>query len=244
MFKWPSLFKGKKNPQHDLEELIQALQKQSGIRLKSIVLFGSMASGEFQDSHSDINLLIVIDDAALPSLESLSKVLQPWIGQGHTLPILLTVGELPAFSRALPIEFLDILDHHRIVAGENVLQNLSVDSQHLRAHCEQQLALILLKLRQAVAVAGGNEAKIRELLMHSIPSVLTLYRAILRLKEKVGKMSKIEAAERLARLAGIDAGELRQLQEFHFSRQTDNLQDFMGHYLAEVEKVFTYLQSL
>lgn len=243
MFWWQSIFKRKRNPQHDLEKLVQALQKQNGNHLKSVVLFGSMASGEFQESHSDINLLVVLDDAAVPALESLSPVLRRWTGKGHPLPILLTAGELPAFSRALPIEFLDILDHHRVVAGENVLQNLSVDPQYLRAHCEQQLALILLKLRQAAALAGGKETKIRELLMHSVPSVLTLCRAILRLKEKVGKMSKIEAAERLARLAGIDGVELRQLQEFHFSRQTDNLQDLLEHYLANVEKIFAYLRS-
>jgi len=241
MFWWQSFFKRKKNPQHDLEEFIQGLQKQAGSHLKSVVLFGSMASGEFQPSHSDINVLLVIDDAAIPALENLSKPLQRWAAKGHTPPILLAAGELPAFSRALPIEFLDILDHHRIVAGQNVLENFSVDSQFLRAHCEQQMALMLVKLRQAVALAGGHEARIRELLLHSVPSALTLYRAILRLKEKLGKMSKIEAAERLARLAGIDAGELRQLQEFHFSRKTDNVRDLLGHYLANMEKVYAYL---
>jgi predicted nucleotidyltransferase len=244
MFWWQALFKRKKNPQHDLETFINTLKEQEAKAPLSVVLFGSMASGEFQKSHSDINVLVVVAEASLAQLDALSPALQRWTAQSHPPPILLTVQELSAFSRSFPIEFLDILDHHRLMLGKDVLGNLSVDQRYLQAHCEQQLALTLLRLRQGAALAGQDEGKIRELLIHSAPSVLALFRGALRLREKVGKMTKIEAAERLSAWVHFDAEELRCIQQFHFSRKTDNPQSLLIYYLRCVEKVLTYLQSV
>src|SRR5579872_5611687 len=102
---WSSIFKRKKNPQKDLETLVQMLQNKSESHLKSIVLFGSMASGEFQESHSDINVLVILNDAALSTLSPLAAILRTWTDRGHPAPIFLTLQELSTFARALPIEF-------------------------------------------------------------------------------------------------------------------------------------------
>jgi len=239
-----NFFKPRRSPEKDLTELIQGLTKSLGAHLQSVVLFGSMASGEFHAEHSDVNVMVVLDDSAFVEIISMTEPLRRWTRKGHILPIIVRSNEVRNLARSLPIEFLDMLDHHRTLHGDDPLAGLSVDPRNLRAQCEHELTLHFLKMRQGLALVGKDEKKIRSLLIHSLPSVLAVFRNVLRLEEKVPKLSKIEAAALLAKRVGFDAEELRRLHESRFSRSTDNLDDLLIHYLDTIEKVVDYLHRV
>src|SRR5205823_2188820 len=136
-----------------------ALRSALGDQLKSVVVFGSMASGEFHPERSDVNVLVVAD-VSFDGLRRMGPALQAWIGKRHTPPVLIGPNDLAGYARSFPIEFFDMLDHHRLLFGNNPLPGLRVDPRHLHAQCEHDLALLQLKLRQTIACSAGDTERI------------------------------------------------------------------------------------
>jgi predicted nucleotidyltransferase len=228
--------------EHDLSNLVDTLRSTLGNHLASVILFGSMASGEFREGPSDINLLVVLGPCSPAQLATLAKPLKRWTKRGHPAPLFATSVELPAIARSHPIEFLDILDHHRICYGIEVLSGLLVDRRWLRAQCEHDLSLLILRLRQGVAAAGPDRARLQQLLIQSIPSALSLIRAALRLEGEMTKLGKTEAARRLAAMADFDAGVLEKIAALHQRGAAEEPMELLRRYIAQMEKVFDYVR--
>lgn len=227
-----------------LERLKGDLERALGTGLKSLVVFGSHASGEFRVGRSDVNVLVVVDDIHWDNLQRLQAPLKAWAKAGHAPPVLLQENELSVYARALPIEFLDMRDHHRLLAGVDPFTNLALDSSHLRHQIEQELSVKQLKLRQVMAVSGDDQRVMRELLLGSLPSVLTLLRAVLRWKTGAAGLRKIDAADRLSELAGYEAAVLHRIHDQKIRRAEDELGHVARNYLDIMERVIKFLGTL
>lgn len=235
---WP--FK-KKSADHALRELVENLTRALGERLVSALVFGSMASGEFREGGSSINIFLVLADASRETLTRMAPPVRAWMKAGHPAPVFLPRAELQAYADSLPIEFLDMQDHHKVLFGTDPLLGLTVDRRHLRAQCAQELSVKLLKLRQALLLAGDNDQPLNALLRDSLPSILTLFRAALRLEADVPKGPKIASVKPLAALAGFDAEVFERLWDLHMRRATDNRKDLAWLYLEGIERVLVYV---
>ncbi len=231
----------KKRADHALQVLVDGLSRALGAKLVSVILYGSRASGEFREGSSDINVFIVLEDVAFETLGAMGMAIRAWLKAGHVMPVFVQKKELSLYAKSLPIEFLDMQDHHKVLFGRDTLEGLSIDRSHLRAQCLAELSVKQVKLRQAILIAGGNPKRLRSVLLESLPSVLTLYRAALRLETEVPKGGKITAARELSERAGIDEDCLERLWNNHIRRQTDNVQDLAHHYLYGIEQVLVYL---
>jgi hypothetical protein len=234
-------FLKKKRAEHSLQELVDGLSQSLGSGLLSVVLYGSKASGEYREGSSDVNVFFVVADMSAETLERMAKPMGQWCKAGHPMPVFIQKNELSLYARSLPIEFLDMQDHHKVIFGSNPFEGLTIDRVHLRAQCLQELCVKLSKLRQAILIAGGNAKRLRGVLLESLPSVLTIYRAILRLEAEVPKAGKIVAARALSERVGIDGECLERLWNNHIRRETDNVQDLAHHYLDGMERVLVYL---
>ena len=232
----------KKRSDHSLKELVDGLTQALGSKLVSVTLYGSRASGEYREGSSDVNVFIVLEDVSSETLELMSKPLRIWLKAGHRLPVFVQKHELSLYAKCLPVEFLDMQDHHKVICGSSPLEGLRIDRSNLRAQCLQELAVKQLKLRQAFLLADASPKRVREALLGSLPSILTLYRAVLRLEADVPKGSKIMAAQELAQRAGIDGDCLMRLSNNHIRRQTDDVHDLAHHYLDGIERVLAYLE--
>jgi hypothetical protein len=238
---WP--FKTK-SADHALKELVDGLSAALGEKLVSVLIFGSKASGEYREGCSNINVFILLDSISAEILQRMAAPIRPWIKAGHPMPVFLPQAELKAYADNLPIEFLDMQDHHKVLfGGEDPLQTLAVDRRHLRTQCIQELSTKLLKLRQGLVLLGENPKRLRYFLLDSLPSILTLFRAALRLEADVPKGYKIVAAKELAMRAGFDADVLERLWDLHMRRQTDNLADLAWQYLEGIERVLAYVNK-
>jgi len=131
---WP--FK-KKSADHALRELVDHLSKALGQKLLSVLIYGSKASGEYREDRSDVNVFILIEDASWETLEHLAAPVRRWTRAGHAMPVFVPKSELQIYADSLPIEFLDMQDHHKVVFGADPLQGLTVDPAHLRGQCAQ-----------------------------------------------------------------------------------------------------------
>jgi predicted nucleotidyltransferase len=235
------LFNRRQKPDLDLNELVESLQAALKSQLKSVIVFGSMAAGDFHPGQSNVNVLVVAV-LTLDSLRRIGPALERWARRGHVAPILAEAHELPAMARSFPIEFLDILDFHKVITGTPVLAQLTVDPRHLRAQVEHDLALLRLRLQQGLAIALRDRHRVRGLLTQTLPSTLALFRAVIRLEDSSPKIDKITAAERLAAKAGFEVDAVKRLQELKVRRASDEIDDLAARYIQVIDKALAYVR--
>lgn len=183
-----------------------------GDRLRSVVLHGSVARGEAVPGVSDVNLLVLLEDASPPVLRDLAPHARRWRKESRALPLVLTWDEWAAASDVFAIETADMLDAHVVLHGQDPLADVAVLDRHLRIQAERELRVKLIHLREAVLATADHADEVGELLLTALPSVVTYLRAALRLSgAAVQGQSSEEVIARGAALVGVDDGRLLEL---------------------------------
>ena len=113
-----------------LDDFTQSLKNIYGQGLISVILYGSAASGEFADRQSNLNLLVVLDNAGLDNLSKVSRVIN---GRKFQLlrPLFFTEEYIRGSLDVFPIEFLDIKENFAVLYGKENLSDLPVDTINL-----------------------------------------------------------------------------------------------------------------
>lgn len=188
----------------DVEALTADLQAACGGDLRAVILYGSTASGDHHPRYSDVNVLVVLRDTSPAALAAAGPALRKWERAGHPAPLLMTPEFLAASADVFPLEFSDMKEQHRLLAGEDLLASLAVDSHHLRSELERELKGKLLRLRGSYAASAGDARRLRELLSRSSSTFLTLFRGYLRLMKAASLPPKSGAAAALGARLGLD----------------------------------------
>jgi predicted nucleotidyltransferase len=193
----------------ELKELVHRLEAAAGANLKSVVLYGSAASGEFNPKHSDLNVLCVLEHLDSQALAVLSPAATWWARKGHPAPLIFSLNELRRASDVFSLEFLDIQAHHRILWGEDAFARLEIPMGLHRVHVERELRTDLLKLRQHYLAAPSDNTKVLGLMTESVSSFASLFRHAL-LVLTVGTPEQLPHRKRaiigeLAKLLDFDA---------------------------------------
>ena len=188
-----------------LNELIEKLRKAHGESLVSVVLYGSAVTGDRQEKFSDINVLCVLRQIGAPELAASERVFQWWREQGNPSPLLLTPEELANATDCFAIEFHDIQRHHRILWGENLVQNLAIDDSFYRAQVEHDLRAKMLRLRQKACGTMTDSNLLRRLLLDSISTFCALFRHVLILHGENAPSTKREVIAAASQKFQFDA---------------------------------------
>jgi hypothetical protein len=167
--------------QMTLNQLVDQLRSIYGADLVAVALYGSAARGEHIAKHSDLNVLVVVQQILMDHLRKEAPVAQAWREAGNPPPLTLTRNEWLGSADVFPMEYADILDHHRVLHGELPLESIRVHPADLRLQLEHEAMSKLLRLRHAVLVAGRDRAALQGLLEQSVSTMLVLLRATLRL---------------------------------------------------------------
>ncbi len=189
----------------DLNELVEKLKQALGAGLKSVVLYGSAASGDFQPKHSDLNVLCVLERIEAAALGKLNATATWWVRKGHPAPLLFTLEELHHSADVFAIELLDIQASHRMLFGEDVFVSLHVPMSLHREQVERELRTNLIRLRQALLTASWNEAGLERLMNASASTFVALFRHALIALGEQPPQSKRAVVDRLAAVLGFDA---------------------------------------
>lgn len=188
-----------------LDELAARLRESAGPNLKSAVLYGSAAAGEFHPKHSDLNVLCILNRIDQAELEKLNPVVTWWIRKGHPAPLFLTAEEVATSADVFAIEFLDIKAGHRVLYGEDPFAALDVPLVQHRLQVEHDLRVNLLRLRQSALEAARDPRALLRLMTRSISSFAALFRhAMIALGEQPPP-GKRQAVDRLSAMLGFDA---------------------------------------
>ncbi len=131
-----------------LARLVEQLDTQAAPGC-SLLLYGSAARGDGDANRSDVNLLLVVDDASPTALANLGAAVKGWHEAGYTPPLLIGRNEWRRATDVFPIELTDMQLAHRVLTGPDPLLGQSVDPAELRAALESSLRGKLMRLRQA-----------------------------------------------------------------------------------------------
>ena len=190
----------------DLRELVRRLTDAGGANLTAIVLYGSAADHEFQEQHSDLNILCLLQRLDGAELANLQPVGHWWWRKGHPAPVVFTLDELVEAADVFAIELLDMKARHRMLFGEDFFSRIDVPMNLHRFQVERELRTNVLRLRQNYLRMRGRRSELAELLIASASTFVTLFRhSLIALGELSAPESSRAAVQQLAALLEFDA---------------------------------------
>jgi len=223
-----------------IQEFVIQLRNAAGENLKSVILYGSAASGRFHPGLSDINLLCVLQETSFAALQVLAPTLKTWAEQKHSAPLLFSSEELQRSADVFAIEFLDMKEHHKLLFGSDPVPGLHVPLDRHRSQVEYELREKLILLRQRLLLSLNDEDRLWALLMQSLPTFTTLFRhALIALGEKPSE-SRQATLQALATKVSFDSSafvKLLSVREKPEDRKTMDVKDIVSRYLNAIQQV-------
>jgi hypothetical protein len=222
------------------DELVQALQKALGSNLKSVVLYGSAAAGDFVPDVSGHDIVVVTDRLGSADLEAVSETVRRWTKAGNSIPQLFTAQELLSSADVFPIELLDMQQSRRVLFGSDPLVDLKIDMQDYRTQLERELKVRLLLLRRRYVAANHDEQRIGELMIASLSTFLVLLRGVLRLYNEAVPATKAEAIDGLTKYVNLDPEPFRRvlaLKQRSAKPAAGEMRRLFASYLQEIERL-------
>ena len=231
-----------------LEELVRRLRDVHGDTLYCVALYGSAARGgvEHVANKSDYNVVVLVSSLSLEGLRKESPVARAWRAAGNPPPLNLTLNEWRRCADIYPMEYADILQHHRILHGTLPLDGIRVDREHLRLQLESEAMSKLLRLRHAVLLAGDDRAEQLALLESSVSAIMTLFRAYVRLHGETPPADSEALAEQVGRQAGFDSAPITRVWRHLHKKEKlagDAIPTTLAAYLRSVQAFVAHVDE-
>ncbi|UCH97560.1 MAG: hypothetical protein JSV88_12110 [Candidatus Aminicenantes bacterium] len=204
--------------------------------LRSITLYGSATREDYLPGHSDINVLVVVEQI---DIMSLNRVLDPTARYRRygIVPFFLSEYDLCSSADIFPVKFLEMQESYIVLWGSDVLRELEISREHLRFRCEQEVKNLLLRLRRHYIMNGGH--KLIEIMARIISGFLKTLRLAVSLHQE-NLPQRRDVIEAAAKAFAIDADTLRRVKDLRYedvSISRDEAEQLFGRFMALVEKV-------
>ena len=187
-----------------LQALVGGVKEALGPRLRSVVLYGSAARGDYHRGTSDLNLILVLEAIDPPTLEALGRPVRRFVGKGHPVPRLFTASLIAESADTFPIEFLDIQASRVVVHGDDSFAGIAIDRGCLRLQCEREMDEKMMRLREGYMLGHDDARALRRLLSESYPAFAALFRGGLHLLGKPIPASNHEVVAAFCAAAGLE----------------------------------------
>jgi hypothetical protein len=198
-----------------LDRLKDELARAAGQNLAGLILYDGLARGRFRPGKSDINVVVLLHDASAAALATAAPALQAARRAAGVDPLILTPAEVPRAAHCFPTKFLDIKEHHIVLAGMDPFTQLEVTREQSRRQVEQELQNLLLRTRRRYIMARSDPVLLSRALARAARPLALQFNALLQLAGKeapaVDRTADIFAAA--AAVFGIEREPLARLAE-------------------------------
>jgi predicted nucleotidyltransferase len=222
-----------------LKKFSDELLKKAGDNLVSLIVYGSVATGEYYKK-SDYNTLIVLNEIGLNELNVISGSIKKWVGHGNPIPMIFTKETIKMSIDVFPLEFIDIKENHIVVYGEDLFKRMNINTKNLRLEVERELKGIFLKLTRAYLMTEGKKNELKRLMLNSISGVTSLFKGVLRvykIKVPVKKYDVINAMPESMKLNKTMFFDILKLKDDVQMFKDDEIISIFGEYVENIEKV-------
>lgn len=229
-------------------ELAHELEKIYGDNLKSVVLYGSAVDGDHSKKFSDINIFCVLARPTPAVLAKANPAVRKWVKKGNPPPHFFGPEHIERSLDVFPMEFLDMMDRHKVILGRDPLESVNVDIKNLRHQCESEFKGKLIHLRAFYAANCNDTKAIARMMVQSFSTFLAGFRAALRLVGERPPLESRKVIEMAAAHLGFKPGVFAEIIEIRsgtslLPRGNDALIMF-EQYLTEIETVTNYIDKL
>jgi predicted nucleotidyltransferase len=201
-------------------------------------LYGSSVAGD-KVKTSDYNVLVVTDRLDAEVLTSLTALCSTWGRGGNPAPMLFEKETLLRSADVFPVEFSDIIQTHKIIYGQNPFEGMKIEPADLRLQLEHELKSKLIILRGRFLGTKGAAKEVEALMVSSVSSFLSLFKAILRLYGENPPAKKMEALPLLAKHIKIDIEIFAIVWDLKEGKKCEDLTSvqLFSRYLTAVQNV-------
>jgi predicted nucleotidyltransferase len=210
----------------------------------SAVLYGSAARSDFIPGRSDINLLLVLEQALPPTLRSLGRAFAAWRKATPEPPLLISRSEWSRATDAFPIEITDMRLAYQVLRGADPLEGLQVDRGDLRKALEREFRGKLLRLRQGYATFAPEPAALGSLALQSAATILVLLRGVLTAIARAVPVDAIELSTAAAEAIGFVPGHLLHVVSHRADREWRCGAPEFENYMSAVEQTAGFVDQL
>lgn len=230
-----------------LAQLVENLTKAHGERLVSVILYGSAADGSYHGRYSDLNIFCVLTAITPRELADAEPVFKWWRELGHPTPLLMTEAEARTSADSFPIEFHDMQERRKVLAGRDVLAEIAVERRHWRPQLEHELRVMLLRLRQRAAAVLSDRDALLKLCLDSVSTFCVLGRHALLIAGKESGWAKRDIVNALdeqlgSRMSSFHA--LLDVREGITAPQEADPATLFGNYLERIQELIAFVDRL
>lgn len=188
-----------------LQALVADLRAKGDDNILGIALYGGAVKGRFTPGISDINVLVVVREAGLGSLEALAPVLTA-ARRGHLVTAFVaTADDLRQSAHLFPIKIKDMQAAHRVLFGKVGLDAIQVEPDALRLRALQELRNAEFRLRQRAVERGADTEVLWGGLLRSLPKMAVTLETVLRLRGEAVPGDRPGLIRAAARALGLEA---------------------------------------
>ena len=126
----------------------KGLKQELGNNLTGIILYGSAARGDYVPTRSDLNLMLVFKKIDLTQIADVGRLMTRRIRKKLPRLVFWTEAELHNAWDVFPLEFEDIKENHRCLAGKDPFTKRRVNKKQMRYQIEFELRSKLLFMRE------------------------------------------------------------------------------------------------
>lgn len=184
-----------------------------GSNLRSLLLYGSLARGDYVPGRSNINVFVLLDSSESAGIEQYARLHRRWAKEKIVVPLVLTQQEFADSIPYFPLEYLEMEEHHLVLSGTDPFATVQLDTSNLEFQCGQELRSHLVRLRQRLIEGGGRPESMLILLPLSLTALLPCLRGILRLRGSLSHRSTEQVFKALESHLGIDPEAFRDVSK-------------------------------
>ncbi len=233
--------------EHTLSSLVNRLQSTFGDNLVSVILYGSAAVGDWNERSSDLNVLCALNRLTPHELVQSEPVFRWWREQRNPAPLLMSAEEVKSSTDCFPMEFHDMKEYRRVLAGEDIIRDLEIDRSFYRAQVEHELRAKQIRLRQKASELFSRPQQLLALLVDSVSTFCVLGRHALILSGNEPRWKKqeiIATLEDVLRRPFDGANAILAIRAAGKSPPDTNVSAIFEKYLGEMGELVRFVDVL
>lgn len=201
------------DPRVPAERFAREIEAAFGDEFVAALLYGSAARGDYRPGISNVNVLVIVRDLGIDGVRRAAPAVKAWTAAGNPPPLMMSETEWRDSADVFPIEYSDIRESRVVLAGRDPVDGPRIHAEHLRLRLEHEMRSAKIQLREGYLAFGDSPDELGALLVRTVPTVLTLFRAALRLARAPVPLAPREIVEAVAARADFPAAPVLEVVE-------------------------------